>query len=112
MADSYPNGPGYKATGTSADAAAAIAPDNDRLEQLTLASLRRAPKTMDEVAEDLGIDRLSIRPRGSALKEKGLIKATGKKRKNRSGRPANVWMVVEMTHQGKLFETARDATCL
>lgn len=67
---------------------------------------------MDEVAEDLGVDRLSIRPRGSALKAKGLIVETGRRRKNRSGRMANVWRVVEKNHQGKLFETARDATCL
>ena len=55
---SYPDSPGFKATGTSE--VAANTTDAEALRAITLQSIRKAPKTADEVADDVGIDRLAM----------------------------------------------------
>lgn len=88
----YPNQPGAKVGGTSQEAATAVAGDANRTRAAALAELRKVgPMTPDEVAERLGRSVLSIRPRISELVTKGLVYATGARRKNASGHGANVY---------------------
>jgi DNA-binding Lrp family transcriptional regulator len=49
--------------------------------------------TADEIAKDLNLSVLSVRPRVSELKRTGKIKLTGARRKNESGMTATVWLV-------------------
>jgi predicted ArsR family transcriptional regulator len=57
------------------------------LDSRILASLRSAgPGTPDEIAARLGEDPLSVRPRISELGSEGKVRATGRKRPNRSGK--------------------------
>lgn len=107
----YPDTPGFKAAGTSE--AAANTTDAEALRELTLASIRKYPKTADEVAGDIGIDRLAIRPRCTELKAAGLIQDSGKRRSNVSGKLACVWEVVKKPNRnGFLFDTTKDAASL
>ena len=86
----YPNVPGFKAIGTSSDAAAAIAPMVSAAQAAVLAVLSEQPMTADEVAHRLGKSILTIRPRVCELKRLGLIKANGHRRRNVSGLFADV----------------------
>ncbi|MFA9204983.1 MAG: hypothetical protein ACEQSH_00860 [Bacteroidia bacterium] len=47
----------------------------------------------DELAEELDLDRWSIKPRTTELKRKGLIRDSGQGRPNASGKLAIVWIV-------------------
>lgn len=87
----YPSQPGWKVEGTSREAAAAIAPRADSLNARTLASLKRSPKSPEEVAAELGETILAIRPRFSQLFALGLIVKTADRRKSASGRSVTVW---------------------
>jgi predicted ArsR family transcriptional regulator len=49
--------------------------------------------TADEIAKDLDLSVLSVRPRVSELKRLGEIKQTGARRKNESGMTATVWRI-------------------
>jgi predicted ArsR family transcriptional regulator len=49
--------------------------------------------TADEVAKDLNLSVLSVRPRVSELNRTGKIEQTGGRRKNDSGMTATVWRV-------------------
>jgi predicted ArsR family transcriptional regulator len=49
------------------------------------------PKTADEVAAHLAINRLAVRPRLSELRAAGLVYATDQRRPNDSGKRAIVW---------------------
>lgn len=51
--------------------------------------------TADECADALGMDRLTVRPRFTELKAAGLIRDTGVRRKNASGKAAKVWTLDE-----------------
>ena len=65
-----------------------------RLETMALDSLRAdGPATSDQVATRLGIDRLSIRPRMTMLRDLGRIRDSGIRRPNVSGKLAAVWEV-------------------
>jgi hypothetical protein len=48
--------------------------------------------TADELAARLNMDRWSIQPRTSELKRKGLIRDSGQRRKNATGKLAIVWI--------------------
>lgn len=48
--------------------------------------------TADELAQRLDMDRYSIEPRTSELRRKGLIRDSGRRRKNASGKMAIVWV--------------------
>lgn len=113
----YPDSPGFKSTGTSEIAANTT--DAEALRAVTLASIKRAPKTADEVATDVGIDRLAIRPRCTELQLAGLIRKSGVCRPNVSGKMATVWEVVPTVptptlpaRAGMLFDTRKDAASL
>ncbi|MEQ8707951.1 MAG: hypothetical protein RIC36_03110 [Rhodospirillales bacterium] len=58
------------------------------------ATIRDAGKhglTADELAARLGMDRWSIQPRTSELRCKGLIRDSGQRRPNATGKLAIVW---------------------
>lgn len=77
---------------TRRSAQEAIQPRIARLEELVLAELTRGGRgTADQLAERLGEDRLSIRPRCTALHQRGLIYDTGARAPNDSGRNAIIW---------------------
>jgi len=88
--ESYPHVAGFKRTDTSWASAQTV--DAKTLRGLTLQALRERSMTADEVAEYLGIDHLSIRPRCSELFKLGKIYDTKGRRPNRtSGKKAIVW---------------------
>lgn len=92
MTGPYPISPGFKRTETSAAAAASTAPKAPRLRSMCLDTLRGCgPLTADQCAAQLGIDRLSIRPRFSELAATGMIRDTGERRLNASHKRAIVW---------------------
>lgn len=112
---SYPAEPGFKRTGTSEDAATLAAESADVIRQRVLDSIRKAPKTADEVAADLGLDILTVRPRCSELVARRLIMTSGDRRPNRSGRKANVWRAIVpagKTTQSTLFAVEKDGSSL
>ena len=87
----YPNEPGYKRTDTSKAAAESVS-NAQTLRQNVLNTLRGLmPMTADECAKYMGVDKLSIRPRFSELREMGLIFDTDARRPNGSGKLAIVW---------------------
>ena len=90
----YPEAPGHKAAGTSAEAAQAVAEDAETLRADVLATLRQRALTADEIASHLGRSILSVRPRVSELRKMGKIRATGQRRPNASGHSATVWEAV------------------
>ncbi len=89
----YNGMPGYKVGGTSQEAAEAIKPSVAYLQRAVLRAFADGGPdlTADECATILMENVLSIRPRFSELKEKGMIADTGQRRKNKSGRNAIVW---------------------
>jgi len=93
---SYPNQPGFKAFGTSQQAASAAARYAGNLRELALAVIIEAGvqgRTADEVADKLNKSVLAVRPRVAELAAQARIIKTGVRRLNRSGLPANVWIV-------------------
>lgn len=91
----YPNAPGHRGVETSIAASEAIAPKLGRLQRMALAAIREADwsgHTADELADQLSMDRYSIQPRTSELKRKGLIRDSGQRRPNSSGKLAIVWV--------------------
>lgn len=96
----FPDAPGWKGPHeTGRDAAGAIAPKCGRLQRLTLDVIRAAARnglTADEASAALRLDRWSIQPRISELRAKGLIVASGLRRRNASGKNAVVWVAVEL----------------
>ncbi len=92
----YPDSPGFKVSGTSEEAAEAIKPVVHYLQGeiiKVLGAYWPGGLTPDECAELLNESILSVRPRFSELKEKKLIVKSGERRKNKSGRAADVWRV-------------------
>ena len=89
----YPHAAGYKRTDTSRAAAQAVSAP--RLRQLCLDQLRLyGPLSADECAEQMGRDKLSIRPRFSELRNLGKVQDSGRRCANDSGRNAIVWELV------------------
>jgi predicted ArsR family transcriptional regulator len=91
----YPNAPGFKTPGPSQDAAKAISGKAARMRAAVLAKIAQHPAgaTADEIAHDLGLSVLSVRPRVSELKRSGEIRQTSTRRKNESGMTATVWQI-------------------
>lgn len=81
----YPTIAGYKRTGTSQDAANTIESSGraQLLRNRVLYALRRA-QTAKEVAELLGEEITSIRPRLTELKARNLIEETGERSKGQN----------------------------
>ena len=92
----YPDAPGFKVSGPSEQAAEAIGSTANKLRAAVLSQFAQYPSgaTADEVAKDLNLSVLSVRPRVSELNRKGSIKQTGARRRNDSGMTATVWRVV------------------
>lgn len=89
----YPIRAGYKKTGTSSDAARDVESRAGQLRLKVLHELMHSEGTADEIAQRLGEDKLSIRPRCSELYAQNLIEESGERRKNESGKFATVWRV-------------------
>ena len=93
--DIYPNAPGHRNVDTSIAAADALAPKLGRLQRMAADAIREASPhglTADELAAQLDMDRWSIQPRTSELKRKGLIRDSGQRRLNCTGKLAIVWI--------------------
>jgi DNA-binding MarR family transcriptional regulator len=93
--NTYPDAPGHRNIDTSIAAANALAPKLGRLQRMAEAAIRDAGAyglTADELAERLDMDRYSIQPRTSELKRKGLIRDSGWRRPNSTGKQAIVWI--------------------
>jgi hypothetical protein len=91
----YPDAPGHRNVDTSIAAANAIAPKLGRLQRMAEAAIREAGLyglTADELAARLDMDRYSIQPRTSELRRKGLIRDSGLRRPNATGKQAIVWI--------------------
>lgn len=91
----YPYAPGHQNVDTSMAAAVELAPKLGRLQKMALAAVRNAGSnglTSDELAELLGTERWSFRPRISELRQQGLIRDSGRRRLNKTGRMAIVWI--------------------
>lgn len=91
----YPDAPGHRNVDTSIAAANAIAPQLGRLQLMAETAIREAGLyglTADELAARLGMDRWSIQPRTSELRRKGLIRDSGLRRLNATGKQAIVWV--------------------
>lgn len=88
----YPESPGWKAEETSRQAAEDIKPKVATLRAMALAKLRDlGPLTADEIADHMNESILTVRPRISELRAKGLIEKTDVRRPNSSGKSAIVW---------------------
>lgn len=93
----YPDAPGHRNVATSIAAAIDLAPKLGRLQRVALAAITQAGQhglTADELAARLESDRWSIQPRTSELKRKGLIRDSGQRRPNCTGKQAIVWVAV------------------
>lgn len=91
----YPDAPGHRHVDTSIAAADALAPKLGRLQRMTEATIRNAGwlgLTADELAATVGMERWSIQPRTSELRRKGLIRDSGQRRPNATGKMAIVWV--------------------
>ena len=91
----YPDAPGHRGVDTSMAASAALAPKLGRLQHLVLVTVRNAGPhglTADELAYHVALDRWSVQPRTSELRRKGLIRDSGRRRPNTTGKRAIVWV--------------------
>ena len=90
----YPDEPGHRNVETSIAAANALAPKLGRLQRMAESTIRDSGAdglTADELSARLDMDRWSIQPRTSELRRKGLIRDSGQRRPNGSGKLAIVW---------------------
>jgi hypothetical protein len=90
----YPQKPGWKALGTSQDAAQAITSHAKTVRDRVLAFLtERCPATFsaDQIAAALDENILTVRPRVSELRRGDLIEPTAERRTNKSGMSAKCW---------------------
>ena len=90
----YPNWPGFRARDTSKAAADAMAPKAGSLRDRTYWIIEASVigQTADEVASLMDESILAIRPRVTELARMGLIRDSGHRRKNISGKAAIVWV--------------------
>lgn len=91
----YPDVPGHRNVDTSIAAADALAPKLGRLQRMAEDAIRNAGGrglTADELAARLDMDRWSIQPRTTELKRKGLVRDSGHRRPNATGKMAIVWI--------------------
>lgn len=86
----YPESPGFKVGGTSAEAAHAIAPRAGTLQALCLSEITKESGTPDEIAYRINRSILSVRPRITELIKQGLVRKTEVRRPNASGMMADV----------------------
>jgi len=91
----YPDAPGFKVSGPSEQAAEAMSGTANKMRAAVLAQIAQYQHgaTADEIAKDLNLSVLSVRPRVSELNRNGEIEQTGARRKNESGMTATVWRI-------------------
>lgn len=94
---SYPESPGFKADGPSAEAAEAISGRARTIRVEVLRTLIRnvGGMTADQIASDLQMSVLTVRPRVSELHRAGMIRKTDRRGKNESGMSATVWTLAD-----------------
>lgn len=96
----YPNSPGWKSHGASRDAAMSIKSHaktvRDRVHGL-LVDRHPSSYTADEIADALGENILTVRPRVSELYGKGLVEPADERRKNSSGMSAQCWRATSIS---------------
>lgn len=93
----YPDAPGHRNVDTSIAAADDLAPrlgHLQRLGNLTIHSAGEAGLTAEELSARLGLERTTMQPRTTELSRKGLIRDSGRRRRNASGKAAIVWIAV------------------
>lgn len=88
---SYPETPGHKVLGPSADAAKKAAGKAELLRNEVLRVLVTEDLTADEAAAKLGQHFINVRPRCSELLAAGKIADTKQRRPSALGSPATVW---------------------
>ena len=96
-ADIYPDAPGFKVHGPSEEAAERVASHAKVLRAKVLAHFKTCfpeGRTADEVATEMNLSVLSVRPRVSELHRNGELRDTGARRANTSGMTATVWQFV------------------
>jgi predicted ArsR family transcriptional regulator len=87
----YPLAPGFRDTDTSRAAAESMR-DSAAIRGAVLRCFEaRGPMTADECAAQLRLSLLTVRPRVTELKHLGMVRDTGVRRPNASGRNAIVW---------------------
>jgi hypothetical protein len=101
--DQYPNAPGHRGIDTSIEAAGLIAPTLGHLQAVTRRAILSAGKhgaTAHELCDSLNMERTSIQPRISELRQKRLIADSGQRRRNSSGVNAIVWVARQFLNDG------------
>lgn len=91
----YPDAPGHRNVDTSVAAANALVAQLGRLQRVALNAIRAAGLfglTADELALTMAMERWSVQPRTTELKRKGLIRDSGFRRPNATGKMAIVWI--------------------
>lgn len=91
----YPDSPGHRGVDTSIAAAADLEAKLGRLQRMVLDAIRDADwlgLTADELCDRLKLSRWTVQPRTSELRRKGLIRDSGQRRRNASGKQAIVWV--------------------
>ncbi|WP_024516945.1 hypothetical protein [Bradyrhizobium sp. Tv2a-2] len=87
----YPNGPGFKESETSREAAQAVALRASALRDRVYVYIVAHPgRSADTIAEALGESPWAIRPRVSELRKTGMIVNDGRGR-NPSGMSVHLW---------------------
>jgi hypothetical protein len=95
---------GWKQRDTAEAAAKSVSPKAPILRDQVVATLKKyGPHIADDIAILLRRDKLSIRPRCSELASSGIIRDSGQRRKNTSGKNAVVWEIVPKEKQMELF---------
>jgi hypothetical protein len=105
----YPHNPGHRGIETSVVAAEALAPKRPKVSSLVLGAIRGAGSwglTTDECCETLEMDRFTVQPRTSELRAQRLVADSGRRRKNRTGKSAIVWIAAEHMPAEQLKEAA------
>lgn len=95
MSDHYPDMPGHRGVQTSLEAARSIDIAASRLQRIALQAIRAAGArglTTHELAERVRIHRDALQPRTTELRQRGLIRDSGGRRQNATGKYAIVWV--------------------
>ena len=90
----YPAVPGAKARDTSHAAAEGMAAKAESLRDRVLAEIRRKAQTPEQVALQLAVPLMNVRPRCSELARLGLIEDSRVRREAIGGLQAIVWKAV------------------
>jgi uncharacterized membrane protein len=85
---------------TSHAAAQSVTPDLPELEATVLHALRRSGesgKTLDEICDATGLDKVTASPRLRPLVRKGFVREADFTRPGKSNRQQTVWIAIEET---------------